>query len=131
MKDNWFDSHRQTDRHHAPQDGQQLSQDVQRLLTAVGVAAVGLFLASGVEPPFVAALLRELLVFASLGFVAAAVFRREDARAAQVTAWDQAALLLLISLIVGLFVDQAAVQQALVDRGLAEAPATTAPLAGN
>ena len=112
-------------------DGQQLSQDVQRLLTAVGVAAVGLFLASGVEPPFVAALLRELLVFASLGFVAAAVFRREDARAAQVTAWDQAALLLLISLIVGLFVDQAAVQQALVDRGLAEAPATTAPLAGN
>lgn len=131
MKDNWFETHRhnrhRNERSEAPQ---QPSQDSQRLLTTLGVAAVGLFLASGLEPPFVAAMFREFLIFASLGFVAVAVFRRDAGNAARVTAWDQAAILLLIGLVASLFVDPAAVQQALVDRGLIETPAA-APVSGN
>lgn len=106
--------------------GDDWQPDLVRLLGAGAVVAIALAFASTVEPPFVAAMFSELLMFGALGFLLAAVFRRESARARHVTAWDQAALLLLFSLIGGLFVDPAALQQALAERGMIEAPAAGA-----
>ena len=97
-----------------------------RLLGAGAAAAMALAFASTVEGPFVAPLFSELLTFGALGFAMAALFRRESPWAPQVTAWDQAALLLLVGLLGGLFVDPAAVQQALIERGLIEVPAAGA-----
>ena len=122
MRDNWFDSQQRQTK--APNGSWQ--PDVIRLLGAGAVVALALAFASTVEAPFVAAMFSELLMFGALGFLVAAMYRRESAGADHVTAWDQAALLLLASLIGGLFVDPAALQQALVERGLIEAPAAGA-----
>lgn len=117
MRDNWFDSR---DRHFG--DGGDWQPDVMRLLSAGAVAAFALAFASTLDTPFVAPMFSELLTFGALGFAMAALFKQEPARAPHVTAWDQAALLLLFSLIGGLFVEPAALQQAMIERGLIEAP---------
>lgn len=127
MRDNWFEERVRKYNNRGPDHG----PDIARLLSAGAVAAVALAFASGMEAPFVAPMFSQLLMFAALGFVMVAVFRQEGVYAGQVTGWDQAALLLLLGLIGGLFVDQAAVQQALVERGMVDPAAGGAGAAGS
>lgn len=131
MRDNWFDSQVRKYNQRGPDHDPDHSPDIVRLLSAGAVAAVALAFASGMEAPFVAPMFSQLLMFAALGFVMVAVFRQEGVQARNVTGWDQAALLLLLSLIGSLFVDQAAVQQALVERGLADPAAGGAGAGGS
>lgn len=126
MSGGWFDDKLREKRDQDWHGKRQSSSDgrnseSQRLFHAGLVAALAFAMASGVGAPFVAAVLKDLLLFGALGFMLAAVFRRDRFFAPRFTAWDQAALLTLLSLICSLFVDPQAVQQALAERGLLDA----------
>lgn len=68
--------------------------NISRLLTCGLVGAMCLAFASFAPPPFVPLLLAELLRLAALGSAAEALLREEAVFAPNLTAWDQAALLL-------------------------------------
>lgn len=83
-------------------------------LFAVGLAvALALFFGSLVPGPFVAPVISELLLFSALGAVFVALLRGDPVDANEITGWDQAAILLLFSLLCGFFVDPGAVSEAL------------------
>ncbi len=90
-------------------------------LWSMGIAVtLALFFASTMPQPFFLPVFGELLFFGALGTVLVAVIRRESPRSRRLTAWDQAALLALASLFVGLFVDVESVIAALEERALAQ-----------
>lgn len=90
-------------------------------LWTVGIAlALSAFFASTMPQPFVLAVFGELLFFGAMGCLLVAVVRRESLKSRRITAWDQAAILALVSLFVGLFVDVESVIAALEQRALAQ-----------
>jgi|GEM_PF-1770008 len=95
-------------------DGDGERNPANRLLGVGLVFALAFFLASLMPPALVAPVLRELLFWAAVGGVVGALFRREPPLGASgMTGWDQAAILLLISLSCGFFVDPEAARQTL------------------
>ena len=90
-------------------------------LWSMGIAVtLALFFASTMPQPFFIPVFGELLFFGALGAVLVAVIRREAIWSRRMTAWDQAALLAIASLFVGLFVDVESVIAALEERALAQ-----------
>ena len=86
---------------------------LRRLFAVAFAAALALAFASLIPGPLVAPVMRELLFFAAWCAVLVAVLRREEPFAQGITAWDQAAIFLLLSLFSGFFVEPAAVAEAL------------------
>lgn len=75
-------------------------------LWTVGLTAgLALMLAAMMPGPLVPAALNSLLFYGAFGALILAVFRRESLNSPHITAWDQSLMLLLGSLIAGLFVD--------------------------
>lgn len=85
-------------------------------LLAVALAA---FFASTLPQVFFVAVFGELLFFGALGTLIVAAIRRDPVWPKRVTAWDQAALLALLSGVVGLFVDVESVAAALQEHAAA------------
>ncbi len=83
--------------------------------TAIAVALAAFF-ASTLPQVFFVAVFGELLFFGALGTLIVAAIRRDPLWPKRVTAWDQAALLALISGVVGLFVDVESVAAALQEQ---------------
>lgn len=76
--------------------------------------AVAALIASMMKPVFFAATLSTMLFFAAIGAAFAAMFLRErPTERKHLTRWDEAAMLLLVSLLVGSFADPNAMQTAL------------------
>lgn len=104
-----------------PDDRESQAANLGRLIAVAVAAAAALAFASLMPGPLVAPVMRDLLLVSAFGAVAAAALRREPLFAPAVTAWDQAALLLLLSLLLGFCVDPAAVAETLrdLDAGIA------------
>ena len=83
--------------------------------TALAVALAAFF-ASTLPQVFFVAVFGELLFFGALGTLIVAAIRRDPVWPKRVTAWDQAALLALLSSLVGLFVDVDSVVAALQEQ---------------
>ncbi|MFP4360600.1 MAG: hypothetical protein ACLFTG_07960 [Alphaproteobacteria bacterium] len=83
-----------------------------RLIATAGIAATALFLASWVPEPFTWLVFAELMRWAAIGAALAAVLRREPLTPPHVTAWDQAALFLLLGYVGRFQVDLETVMQA-------------------
>lgn len=96
-----------------PDDWDRQDATLGRLFAVALAAAAALAVASTMPGPLVAPAMRELLFFAAWGALLVALLRRDQPFAHEVTAWDQAAILLLLSLLWGFFVDPEAVAQAL------------------
>ena len=95
-------------------------------LLAVGLAvALAAFFASMLPAPLFTAVMSELLRLGALGAALAAVLRQDRLSADAITAWDQAAILLFLGLLCGLFVDAEAVSEVLgqMSVGPGKAPA--------
>jgi len=95
---------------HSPDRG---DPGIDRLLTVGLVFAVIAVVASTLPLALVAPVMSELLGFAAFAAMIVAAARRDDLFAGHVTAWDQAAMLLFLSLLIGLFVDAGAASKAL------------------
>ena len=80
--------------------------------TAIAVSLAAVF-ASTLPQVFFVAVFGELLFFGALGTLIVAAIRRDPVWARRITAWDQAAVLALMSGVVGLFVDVESVATAL------------------
>lgn len=80
------------------------------LLTVVLTAALALVLASTYPLGVMPVVLSSLLFWGALGGVLLALWRQEPIDAGHLTGWDQAAMLLALSLLAGFFVDPAAVE---------------------
>ena len=87
--------------------------DLSGLWTVCLAVALAAFFASALPAPLFAPAMRELLVLSAMGPLLVAVLRRDRIFARAFTAWDQAALLLFLGLLCGLFVDEQAVSQVL------------------
>ena len=85
-------------------------------MLAVALAA---FFASTLPQVFFVAVFGELLFFGALGTMTVAAIRRDPLWSKRITAWDQAALLVLLSSVVGLFVDVESVAAALQEQAAA------------
>jgi len=86
--------------------------DNQRMLVSLGlIIALSLFFASALPAVLIPAALQKLFVWGALGGVLLAAFRSEPWNAPRLTGWDQAAVLLLLSLLAGFFVDPAAITE--------------------
>ncbi len=96
-----------------PQNQDQRDPNLNGLFAVAFATAVAMFFASLLPAPLFAPAMRELLHFGALGALSVAVVRRERVFAGQITAWDQAAILGLLSLLCGLFVDPEAVSATL------------------
>lgn len=83
-----------------------------RLIATAGIAATALFLASWVPEPFTWLVFAELMRWAATGAALVALLRREPLRPPHVTAWDQAAVFLLLGYLGRLQVDPQTVMQA-------------------
>lgn len=91
-----------------------------RGLWATGLAvALAAFFASTLPQVFFVAVFGELLFFGALGTLIVAAIRRDPLWPNRVTAWDQAALLALLSSVTGLFVDVESVAAALQEQAAA------------
>ena len=78
------------------------------------VLALAFFVASLMPSALVAPVLAELLFYAALGGAAGALLKRQSMLGEKgMTGWDQAALLILASLVCGMFVDPEAAREAL------------------
>ena len=98
-----------SDRHHG-QDAPRLLRN-RRALGVVGVVlAVGVFLASSLPGPVIPLALETFLIYAAAGGALFAAIRGDAWDADHLTGWDQAAMLLVVGLTAGLFVDPDAVQ---------------------
>ena len=86
--------------------------------TGLAVALAAVF-ASTLPQVFFVAVFGELLFFGALGTLVVAAIRRDPLWPNHVTAWDQAALLVLLSSVVGLFVDVESVAAALQEQAAA------------
>lgn len=76
--------------------------------------AVAMLIASTMRPVFFAGTLSTLLFFGSLGAAGAALFLHErPMNQRHLTRWDEAAMLLLVSLLVGSFANPQAMQEAM------------------
>ena len=82
-------------------------------MLAVALAA---FFASTLPQVFFVAVFGELLFFGALGTLIVAAIRRDPLWPNRITAWDQAALLALLSSVTGLFVDVESVATALQEQ---------------
>lgn len=86
--------------------------DLDRLLVLGAAVAFAFFVASWAPPPLAWAIFAGLLQWAAIGTAIAAALLREPVWAPNLTLWDQAALLLLLSLAANMAVDpQALVEQ--------------------
>lgn len=86
-----------------------------RLIGVALVVALALFVASSMPAALVAPVLKELLFYGAFGAIIAAAIRRETLFADRMTGWDQAAILLLIGLASGFFIDHEAARAALAE----------------
>lgn len=76
--------------------------------------AVAMLIASTMQPVFFAGSLSSMLFFGAIGAVIVALFLREQPLGSdRLTRWDEAAMLVLLSLVVGSFADPEAMQTAL------------------
>ncbi len=110
-----------------PRNGSQ-NQDHQdpnfsKLFGVAFAMALAMFFASMLPDPFFAPVMSELLLFGALGALFVAVLRRERVFARGITDWDQAAILMLLGLLCGLFVDPEAVSAALEQMAAETGPA--------
>lgn len=80
-----------------------------RLTAAALGIALTVFLTSWLPGPLIAPVVSEILLFAAFGTSIIAGLRGEVVFADQITGWDQAALMLFVSLLAGFFVDPEAV----------------------
>lgn len=83
------------------------------VMRVAGAFALALFIASFLPPVFVAGTLRDLLMVAAFASAAAATLRQDNAAEKELTRWDEAAVLALLSLLSGAFSDAEAVAEAL------------------
>ena len=91
-----------------------------RGLWVTGLAvALAAFFASTLPQVFFVAVFGELLFFGALGTMIVAALRQAPVWPQRLTAWDQAALLALLSGVVGLFVDVESVAAALQEQAAA------------
>ena len=86
-----------------PDDRRQRNRGI--LLTLAMLCTVMLLLVSTLPTVLIPPALSQLLVYASLGAVVVAMFRRERMFPRHLTHWDQAAALTFLSLVVGAFTD--------------------------
>lgn len=96
-------------------DGGKTRLNAERLLAAALVFALSLFVASFGPPALVAAVTANLLFFAAIGAALRGAVVRERPFADHITAWDQAALLFLASLLSGAMVDPQAAEAVLAE----------------
>lgn len=82
---------------------------------ALAIALAAVF-ASTLPQVFFVAVFGELLFFGALGMLAVAALRRDKVWSRSMTGWDQAALLALLSGLIGLFVDVEAIALALEEQ---------------
>ena len=80
-----------------------------------GLLVIALFVSSSLQGPLVAASIQQLLMLGAIVATAVAVMRRQRPLDPRLTAWDEGAVMLLIALFAGFFVDPAAVEQLLSD----------------
>lgn len=92
--------------------GQQ-DPNIDRLLTVALAVAVVAFFASTLPLPLFAPVMRDVLFMYAFGAAFVAVARRDRLFADRITAWDQAAIFMLLGLLSGFFVDPEAVSQVL------------------
>ncbi len=81
------------------------------LLTVALAVAVALLFSTSLPLAVMPAAMETFLFLAALGAMLAAVFRRESMRGPRLTGWDQAMMLLFLSMAAGFLVDQEAVHQ--------------------
>ena len=112
MQSNEFDSGRQKT---TGQPAEQASTFRGLWVIALAVALAAAF-ASTLPQVFFLAVFGELLFFGALGTLIVAALRRDPLWPRRVTAWDQAALLALLSSLIGLFVDVESVAAALQEQ---------------
>lgn len=90
---------------------------VQNRATVIRVGllfAVAMLIASTMEPVFVAGTLSTMLFFAAIGAAVAALFLGEKPLGHDhLTRWDEAAMLVLLSLVAGMFADPEAMRTAM------------------
>jgi len=94
-----FDDTRRSHSGHRP------DPNLDRLVAVALGVALALFLASHVPAQMIAPVARDLLAVAALGAALVATLRGERIASAEVTAWDQAALYMLASVLAGFFVE--------------------------
>lgn len=103
----WFDFH---DTHRSRGGGRRRpDRDLDRIAVVGIVVALALFLASHMPGPLVAPMVRDLLMLGALSTALVALLRGDPVGASEVTGWDQAAMLMLLGLIAGVFVEHEAV----------------------
>ena len=96
-----------------PRNRDQRDPNLNGLFAVAFATALAMFFASMLPDPLFAPAMRELLLFGALGALFVAALRRERVFAREITAWDQAAILGLLGLLCGFFVDPEAVAAAL------------------
>ena len=102
--------HRSGPGHGHGQNDPHLLRNRQALWAVAVVLAVAVFLASPLPGPMVPLAIETFLTYAAVGGALFAMIRGDSWNADHVTGWDQAAMLLVVGLAAGLFVDPDAVQ---------------------
>lgn len=105
-------------------DGGRLSPEAARqarnrgAVMAIGLTAVlALCIASFMPEPLIAATLAKLLFFGAIGACIGGLVRRDGLWRDHLTGWDQAAVLLLSSVVIGWTIDDVAVRDFLARQG--------------
>jgi len=85
--------------------------NLDRLIVVGLTVALALFLASSLPPALVAPALAQLLFVGALGALFVAVLREDPLLTDEITAWDQAAILLALGLLSSMFADPAQISE--------------------
>ena len=88
--------------------------NLSRVLTVGVLGVVILYFASGLPAALVAVAVREMLFLAAACFFVLAALRRERMWGETLSGWDQAAMLMALSLLAGMFIDPEAASQAML-----------------
>lgn len=81
------------------------------LLTVAMTVALAFALSSSLPGPVIPAAMESFLFFGAIGAILVAMLRRDDMKAPRLTGWDQALMLMFLSLASGFFVDPTAVHE--------------------